>query len=197
MGAVRKQKLGMKDIIVASVLGVICIAIRMLFMLLGGLVPVMWFASHMLDAIFIGPIFMLVVAKTKRPGPVLIISLVTALVFLSASVYIPLTAVVFGLLAELALYQGRYTRPVWLLLAYICFSYSFLGDFLPLWIHKAAFLQSASQTMDAAYLAALSKLVSSQTLGLILISILIGALAGGLWGLKLMKKHFKKAGLAA
>ena len=64
-----KRKLTAKDAITAGALGAVCIAIRFLFMLVGGVSPYVWFATHFIDAILIGPVFMLLVAKIawKRP----------------------------------------------------------------------------------------------------------------------------------
>ena len=53
-----KRKLTAKDAITAGALGAVCIAIRFLFMLVGG-VSYVWFATHFIDAILIGPVFLL------------------------------------------------------------------------------------------------------------------------------------------
>ena len=65
-----KRKLTAKDAITAGALGAVCIAIRFLFMLVGGVSPYVWFATHFIDAILIGPVFMLMVAKVRKNGPV-------------------------------------------------------------------------------------------------------------------------------
>lgn len=189
-------KLSMKDVIVTSVLGVICIAVRLLFMILGGIVPAAWFISHMLDAIFIGPIYMLIVAKVRRNGPVFLIGLVTALAFFSASAFIPITEVIGGLLAEAALRKGNFENKKWVLLSYGFFSFGFIGDFFPLWLNKEAFLKKSAETMNADYLSALGGLVSAPVMVGIVVSVAVGAVIGGLFGLKLMRKHFIKAGVA-
>lgn len=195
-GQEKHGKITTKDVIVVSVLGVICIAIRFLFMILGGIMPMAWFASHMLDAILIGPVYMLIVAKTRRSGPILIISLVTALVFIASSPWILLTGAIAGVLAELALRKGRFQNKMWLVISYVCFSFGFIGDFFQLWINKESFLEYSAAFMDPEYLNMLGAVVSAPTMIGIIISIIIGAIIGGLFGLKLMKKHFVKAGLA-
>lgn len=45
-----KRKLTAKDAITAGALGAACIAIRFLFMLVGGISPYVWFATHFIDA---------------------------------------------------------------------------------------------------------------------------------------------------
>ena len=71
-----KRKLTAKDAITAGALGAVCIAIRFVFMLVGGVSPYVWFATHLIDAILIGPVFMLMVAKVRKNGPFLLTSLV-------------------------------------------------------------------------------------------------------------------------
>ena len=56
-----KRKLTAKDAIPAGALGAVCIAIRFLFMLVGGVSPYVWFATHFIDAILIGPVFGVIV----------------------------------------------------------------------------------------------------------------------------------------
>jgi energy-coupling factor transport system substrate-specific component len=189
-------KLSMKDIIVASVLGVVCIAIRFLFMILGGIVPAAWFASHMLDAILIGPVYMLIVAKTRRNGPVFVVGLVTGIIFIASSVSIIVTEIIGGLLAELALRKGNFENKTWIMMSYIFFSLGFIGDFYQLWFNKGAFLEYSKNFLNADYLNALSRMVSTPAIILIIASIIVGAVIGGLFGFKLMKKHFVKAGIA-
>ena len=48
-----KRKLTAKDAITAGALGAVCITIRFLFMLVGGVSPYVWFATHFIDAILI------------------------------------------------------------------------------------------------------------------------------------------------
>ena len=92
-----KRKLAAKDAITAGALGAVCIAIRFLFMLVGGVSPYVWFATHFIDAILIGPVFMLMVAKVRKNGPFLLTSLVTGVVLVAATWMFPLTGLVGGI----------------------------------------------------------------------------------------------------
>ena len=84
-----KRKLTAKDAITAGALGAVCIAIRFLFMLVGGVSPYVWFATHFIDAILIGPVFMLMVAKVRKNGPSLLTSLITGLVLVARHLDVP------------------------------------------------------------------------------------------------------------
>ena len=89
-----KRKLTAKDAITAGALGAVCIAIRFVFMLVGGVSPYVWFATHLIDAILIGPVFMLMVAKVRKNGPFLLTSLVTGVVLVAATWMFPITGLV-------------------------------------------------------------------------------------------------------
>ena len=72
----------------------------------------------------------------------------------------------------------------------------FIGDFLPLWFTKESYLEYAAQMMDAGYMATMEGLLTWPVFGVIVLSILVGSVLGSLLGMKLMRKHFVKAGLA-
>ena len=169
-----KRKLTAKDAITAGALGAVCIAIRFLFMLVGGVSPYVWFATHFIDAILIGPVFVLVAATWM----------------------FPITGLVGGILCELCLRAGQFRRKGWLILGFFCFNLGFIGDFLPLWFTKESYLEYAAQMMDAGYMATMEGLLTWPVFGVIVLSILVGSVLGSLLGMKLMRKHFVKAGLA-
>ena len=182
--------------ITAGALGAVCIAIRFVFMLVGGVSPYVWFATHFIDAILIGPVFMLMVAKVRKNGPFLLTSLVTGVVLVAATWMFPITGLVGGLLCELCLRAGQFRQKSWLVLGFFCFNLGFIGDFLPLWFTKESYLEYAAQMMDAGYMATMEGLLTWPVFGIIVLSILVGSILGALLGMKLMRKHFVKAGLA-
>ena len=166
------------------------------FMLVGGVSPYVWFATHLIDAILIGPVFMLMVAKVRKNGPFLLTSLVTGVVLVAATWMFPITGLVGGLLCELCLRAGQFRQKSWLVLGFFCFNLGFIGDFLPLWFTKESYLEYAAQMMDAGYMATMEGLLTWPVFGIIVLSILVGSILGALLGMKLMRKHFVKAGLA-
>ena len=111
-----KRKLTAKDAITAGALGAVCIAIRFLFMLVGGVSPYVWFATHFIDAILIGPVFMLMVAKVQKNGPFLLTSLITGVVLVAATWMFPITGLVGGILCVCACGLDSFGRNAGLLL---------------------------------------------------------------------------------
>ena len=178
-----KRKLTAKDAITAGALGAVCIAIRFVFMLVGGVSPYVWFATHLIDAILIGPVFMLMVAKVRKNGPFLLTSLVTGVVLVAATWMFPITGLVGGLLCELCLRAGQFRQKSWLVLGFFCFNLGFIGDFLPLWFTKESYLEYAAQMMDAGYMATMEGLLTWPVFGIIVLSILVGSILGALLGM--------------
>ena len=95
-----------------------------------------------------------------------------------------------------ALRAGQFRQKGWLVLGFFCFNLGFIGDFLPLWFTKESYLEYAAQMMDAGYMATMEGLLTWPVFGIIVLSILVGSILGALLGMKLMRKHFVKAGLA-
>ncbi len=190
------NKLSAKDAIFTGALGAVCVIIRFAFMIVGGISQYVWFSSHFIDAFLLGPVFMLMVAKTRKNGPFVITCLVTGLVMMAATWMLPVTGLIGGALCELCLKKGEFRKPAWLGLGYLFFNLSFLGDYLPLFVTKESYLAQPSMAeFSAEYVALLDKLTTWPTFVVILCSIVVGTVIGALLGKKLMKKHFVKAGL--
>ncbi len=165
-------------------------------MICGGIAPVVWFASHFIDAILLAPIFMLLIAKIHKTGAVFMVSLLTGIVFFVASYMITITCIVFGLLAELILKFGDYKKKSTQIGAFILFSYGFIGDFLPVWLTTNSYMQSMRDSgFSDEYLEKLTLMTSTPAIVIVLLSVLVGSLVGGFLGTNLMKKHFIKAGI--
>lgn len=190
------NKIKSKDAITIGIFSALIVAVRMVFMILGGISPIVWFSSHFIDAIILGPIFMLLVTKIHKTGAIFMASLLTGLVFFVSSYMVTITCVVFGLLAELSLKLGDYKKKSSLIVAFILFSYGFIGDFLPVWITTDSYMQNMKNSgFDSNYLDKLTLMTSTPVIIAVVLSILIGSIIGGLLGTKLMKKHFVKAGI--
>ena len=102
-----------------------------------------------------------------------------------------------GLLCELCLRAGQFRQKSWLVLGFFCFNLGFIkGTSCPLWFTKESYLEYAAQMMDAGYMATMEGLLTWPVFGIIVLSILVGSILGALLGMKLMRKHFVKAGLA-
>lgn len=184
-----------KDAITTGAFGAIIIGIRFLFMLLGGISPYMWFASHAIDAFLIGPVFMLIVARTRKNGPYIIISMVIALVFLASTWMLLITLAIGGIICELILGGSKFKSRVAMIIAFIVFNLGFIGDFMPLYFTKSEFMAKSMQSFSPEYLDTLNKIISGPSLAIVIASVVGSSIVGGLLGLALNRKHFEKAGV--
>ena len=185
-----------KDVIMTAALGVLCVAVRMVFMIAGGIAPLIWLGSHFIDAILLGPVFMLLVAKVPKGGAVFLVCLLTGLAFLNSGWPVVVTCIVGGLMCEVILGLGNRTSPslLTLVITYVVFCLSFIGDFFPLWFLGDQFLgQMLSSGMSGEYVETIRSFINGPAITVIVISIIVGALVGAFFGHRLMRKHFSAA----
>ena len=123
-------------------------------------------------ALISGSVYMLLAAKLQKFGGITIMGLVMGLFFFVSGHFVLSFA------------------------ANILFSYGLTGPILPLWFMKDAYVVALqARGKDAAYIDALFAPINTGTFIVCLVSILVCAVIGGLFGQKMIKKHFAKAGI--
>ena len=143
-------------------------------------------------ALISGSVYMLLAAKLQKFGGITIMGLVMGLFF-----FVSFAAnILFGVLADWVASLGKYHDRKLLFVSYILFSYGLTGPILPLWFMKDAYVAALqARGKDAAYIDALFAPINTGTFIVCLVSILVCAVIGGLFGQKMIKKHFAKAGI--
>ena len=124
---------------------------------------------------------------------------------ISGSVYMLLAAKLqkFGGISIMGLVMGLASRSQYrskkvLLASYVIFSYGLTGPILPLWFMKDAYIANlTARGKDAAYIDTLSAPINNGSFVAAIAAILVCAVLGGLFGQRMMKKHFEKAGIVA
>lgn len=160
--------------------------------------PVMMLASVVVSVVAAGVPFMLFLTRVRHAGMVTVFAvIVNGLMVLIGSPPISFfVGVVAALVAEVLLWLGRYRSRQLCVLAYAVFSTWFAGLFLPLFYARDEYLSSPyMQAMGAQYIEQLNALLSPAVLIAFYLSTLVFGLIGGALGLKLLEKHFRKAGL--
>ena len=82
-------------------------------------------------------------------------------------------------------------------ISYCVFNLTSMGPFFALILAKDAFLESCAGYYGEEYIATLDKLTPSWIVLVLIALALVGGLLGGLFGRKILKKHFVKAGITA
>ncbi|MGW7452889.1 MptD family putative ECF transporter S component [Streptomyces sp. NPDC054787] len=187
-----------RDLINIGIFGALYIVTVGVFNLLEFISPVMTLLTSGLSIIAAGVPFMLFLTRVRHAGMVTVFAvIVTGFMLLIGSPPITLVIGVAGaLIAEALLWAGRYRSRQLSVFAYAVFSTWFAGLFMPMLYAREEFLSSPyMEGMGAEYVDKLDELLSPAVLIAFDVSTLVFGLIGGVLGLRLLDKHFRKAGL--
>lgn len=151
-------------------------------------------------ALISGSVYMLLAAKLQKFGGISIMGLVMGLFFFVSGHFVLSFAanIVCGVLADFVAKLSDYRSKKGLLASYVVFSYGLTGPILPLWFMKDAYIANlTARGKDATYIDTLFALINGGSFVVCIVAILVCAVLGGLFGQKMMKKHFEKAGIVA
>ena len=149
-------------------------------------------------ALISGCVYMLLAAKLQKFGGISVMGIVMGLFFMTSGHFIISFAgnIVMGIVADLVAKMGNYKSKKGLLASYVLFSYGLFGPVIPMWFMKDAYVANLeARGKDATYIAELFANINMGTFVLAVVLTLICALLGGLFGQKIIKKHFVKAGI--
>jgi energy-coupling factor transport system substrate-specific component len=192
-------RLSARDLLSVAIFAVIFLVAIWAIAMLGVISPIVWLVATPLQ-ILVGAIpFMLFLTRVRNVGVVSLFGCVIALFFLIAG-NSPLSSAgiaLLGVLADLICWAGRY-RSKWLSIwAYTVFSLGFFTPFLPLFVDRQSYFDSATwESMGSDYIAAADRLLSVPVLGILLAVIAVSGFLGALIGSATLRKHFVRAGLA-
>lgn len=193
------RKMQGKDLITIGIFSAIYFVVNFIFMVSGGIHPILWILMPGTVALFAGVPYMLMAAKVQKPGAVFLMGLITGLIYFATgqfTVVILIFMVVSCGLAELVRYLTKYNSLSGSYLSYIFFSYGMVGSPLPIWLFKESFLaQISEQGLPADYVAAVEASASNWMLVVLFAAPAVGAIFGAIIARALFKKHFEKAGI--
>lgn len=193
------MKLTGKDLINIGIYTAILFVLNFLAMFTG-IVPTLWIVLPGTTGILTAIPFTLMNLKVRKPGAILIMGLVVALLyFLSGqfTVLLLATFVAGCLVAEIVRFAFRYKDTfISLIISFVAFCYGMIGSPLPIWLYGDSFFaQIAENGMTQEYIKTLQNYTSFNALIVMLISPIVGGILGMLISKLLFKKHLKKAGI--
>ena len=149
-------------------------------------------------ALISGCVYTLLVVKLQKFGGISVMGIVMGLFFMISGHFIISFAanIVMGIVADCVAKVGKYKSKKWIILSYVLFSYGLFGPVIPMWFMKDADVANlVARGKDAVYIAELFANINMVTFVLAVVATLICALVGGWFGMKMIKKHFVKAGI--
>ena len=166
--------------------------------MLGAIHPIMIFVGGIIGVIVEAIICMLYVSRTRAMGAYTILGLIIGiLMVVTGHAWVtPLVATVLGLAADAITRAGGYDRTVTNALGFAVFSMWAISPILPVVWASEAYFAHIRESMGDTYASDLQALISPMFLLVWMLLIALLAYAGALLGMRVLRKHFKRAGVA-
>lgn len=190
------NKLQGKDLInvgiFTAIYFVIVVAVAML-----GFIPVFLPLLSVIAPVLGGIPCMLFLTKVKKPGMILIMSIIMGIMMILTGMgyYALLVGIVSGIVAELIYKSGNYASASKAVLTYGVFSIWIWGNYFLFYFNQEKFF-AAKESFGQAYKDTILKIMPDWLFPVLLVSTFVFGIIGGLLGKKMLKKHFERAGLA-
>lgn len=196
----RKKKIQIKDLVTIGVYT----ALYFMMVAISALLVVFIIPGYsyvfipVVSALLSGTVFMLLVAKVPRFGAITMMGSIMGIFFFimgrfPGALFI---CIVIAFIADGIAYLIQYKNKMGLLFSYLIFSFSTIGPVIPMFIFPNIYINQLLEVgHDASYIEGAFNSISQNTFILVIGGIIVAAIIGGLFGQKMMKKHFQKAGI--
>lgn len=194
----KKKGLTARDLITTGVLAALYVVCAFIGECIFGFFPVLTFLCPLSIALICGPVFMLILAKVPKHGPILITGILVGGVLFVLGMYwlMCLAYVILGVVAEIVAGSANFKSKTRNLLAYMIFVLSPIFSYAMLWINQDAYVQYlVANGTDQAYMDTMIATAQAWVLPAMIIGNLLCSFASGKLGQRLLKKHFEKAGV--
>ena len=197
---IKKQKLTVKELITVGIFSAIifiCIALS------GGpfaMFPALTFYYPVGGSLLAGPVYLLLIAKVPKSGPIFIAGLLMAIFCYVTGMHIGMTVgyLVGSALADLVAWIGCYKSIKINILSYIVFCLGGTGSYIAYFINPQVWVsRMLEKGTPQEYLNTMAATVNRWILITMLAGTVLVALFSGFVGSKLLKKQFEKAGITA
>ena len=193
----KTNKLNSKDLIN---IGIYTAMYLVVFFVVGMMnaVPILYPISLFFVPIVTGIPFMLFATKVKKSGMVFIMALILGLFWFALGyTWTPLVSyIVAGILAEIFFKVAKFQNFKLIVIGYCVFSWGAIGCCMPMLVMTDTYMAHIEEEMGSQYVTQLMQYMpwwmGIAGLGIIF----IGGLIGAALGKKMLKKHFKRAGIA-
>ena len=185
-----------KDLINVGIFSAIYFAIVMAIAMLG-YIPIMMPLLCVFGPILCGIPFMLFLTKVKKFGMILIMSIIMGIMMMLTGMnwYSLVVGIFSGLAADLIYRSGDYSSSSKAVITNGVFSIWMWANYIPLFTNPEKYF-STRQSFGQEYIDTLTSLMPLWMCPVLFILCIVCGIFGGLLGKSLLKKHFKRAGIA-
>lgn len=195
-----KKGLTARDLVTCGVF----IALYFVFMMIGSMLfapnPVLTFLMPAGAALLTGPVYLLLIAKVPKHGPLIILGVVEGLIMFVTGMYWlwAVALIVLGVVADLIAGMGGFRNKKLNVASFLVFSLNPMGSYLMLWMDPSGYVSYLTgKGTEQAYMDTMMSTGAGWVLPAMIAVTLVCALVSALVGLKLLKKQFEKAGVTA
>jgi len=190
-----KAKLKAKDLIYAGAFAALYLILMVVLVTMMGVIPITYILRPLVVGIVCAPVYMLYISKVKKFGAILILGVLFGVVTMNHTIFSLVTAIIFGIIAELICKSGNYESKQKMKMSFWIFNLNMIGPYLILVYAKPQYLAMTESFAGAEYAQAMDAITPSWIILVLAALAVIGGMIGTALSDKLMKKHFEKAGL--
>lgn len=179
-------------------------ALYFVFMMVGGIFfapnPVLTFWMPAAAALLTGPVYLLLIAKVPKHGPLVILGIVEGLILFATGMYWgwTLACIILGVVADLIAGAGAFRSKASNFIAFVVYSLSPMGSYLMLWIDPngyASYLMGKGT--EQTYMDTMMSTATDWMLPVMVLATVACAVVSGLLGMRLLHRQFEKSGMTA
>ena len=163
-----------------------------------GFIPILMAAICGIIPLIAGIPYMLFLTRARKFGMITILGLLIGIImFITGMGYFSIaTGLIFGFVADLIWKSGDFTSSSRAVLSHGVFSCWIIGNFLPFLLTADTYLPTVRSQYGDAYVDELMTYLQPELYPILLIACLVTGIIGGVIGRAVLKKHFKRAGIA-
>jgi energy-coupling factor transport system substrate-specific component len=195
----KENRLAAKDLINIGVFVAIYLVTYIIVSMIAGLTAIGALVCTSIASLFTGTIYMLMAVKIRKRGVFFIAGMSTALLTLSSgNIFGIVGAVVAAIVSECIANRSHYSNISDLILAFVATNViSFVSYMLPMYIATQEYISTAADRWNLSYemMDVYAKQLNWYTFGITVVVSIVTALIGAFIGVKILNKHFRKAGL--
>lgn len=200
LSTVSKQKLSIKDLVVTGIFSALFFVMTMIGGIFFAPNPVLTFLLPPAVALLTGPVYLLLIAKVPKHGPILILGILMGLLMFVTGMYWlwSVAYIVLAIVAELISGAGKFNNMKLNIIGFMIFSLNPIGSYMMLWINQNKYIDYlVGKGTEQSYMNTMVDTARDWMLPAMIIGTLLLAFISALLGKRLLKKQFEKAGIVA
>ncbi|MCT4686231.1 MptD family putative ECF transporter S component [Vallitalea sp.] len=200
LSTVSKQKLSIKDLVVTGIFSALFFVMTMIGGIFFAPNPVLTFLLPPAVALLTGPVYLLLIAKVPKHGPILILGILMGLLMFVTGMYWlwSVAYIVLAIVAELISGAGKFNNMKLNIMGFMIFSLNPIGSYMMLWINQNKYIDYlVGKGTEQSYMNIMVETAKDWMLPAMIIGTLLLAFISALLGKRLLKKQFEKAGIVA